>query len=196
MIAPLFTLAGAVVPVLTSVVTPCAIPAIAYPPGQPPSVVVEAEQRCKRNQQVAMLVVGALGLTAAASSTNTAVRSMGIGAAASAALLLVLASVPSRKATTPTPATPGAVLVMSQRALSTGSDPGGRPALLSTPPVPLTMGTMGGNVHVRIQRLLSPDRAIGVVVGIESTSDVPPFKTAVLPVAGEPTIEFDPRPAV
>ena len=100
----------------------------------------------------------------------------------------------SRKAAISTPATPGTVLVVPQRALPTGFD-GTRPNLLSTPPVPLTMGTMGGNVHVRMQRALAPDRVIGVVVAIESTSDVEPFRTTLIPIAGEPTIEFDPRSA-
>ena len=92
MVAPLFALAGAAVPALVSVATPCVIPAIGYPPGQPPPQVVAAKRNCARGQQVAMVVLGAIGLAAAAASTNTAVRSAGIGTAASAALLLALAT--------------------------------------------------------------------------------------------------------
>jgi hypothetical protein len=46
-----------------------------------------------------------------------------------------------------------------------------------------------------MQRVLAPDRAIGVVLAIESTSDVEPFQTTIMPVSGEPTLEFDPRSA-
>ena len=58
------------------------------------------------------------------------------------------------------------------------------------------MGTMGGDVHVRMQRVLAPDRAVGVVLAIESTDDFPPFETTLQRVSGEPTIEFDPRSAI
>lgn len=92
MIAPLFALAGAAVPVLASAVTPCTVPAIAYPPGQPPPVVANALRKCARSQQTTMAVLAALGLVAAAASTNTTVRSAGLGAAASAAILLARAT--------------------------------------------------------------------------------------------------------
>ena len=86
-------LAGATIPVLSSVASPCAIPAIGYPPGQPPIQVVEAERRCARDQQILMVALGAIGLAAATVSTNAVVRRVGVGTAASAVLLLTLATV-------------------------------------------------------------------------------------------------------
>ena len=86
---------------------------------------------------------------------------------------------------------PGVVLVLPQTAF-----PVGRPGLLSTPPIALGMGTMGGNVHVRVQRLEAPDRAVGTVVGIESFNDTPPFQTTVSRVSGEHVVTFDPKQAI
>lgn len=91
----------------------------------------------------------------------------------------------------PTPLQPGSVVVVPMRALPTEL---GR--LLSSPPVQLGIGTMGGNVHIAVRVVESAARASGVVVGIDSYNDTPPFNTSVSPVASRPTISFDPTTVI
>lgn len=89
--------------------------------------------------------------------------------------------------------TPGTQLVLPIDALpTTRSMP---PSLLSTPPIQITMGMQGGNVHVVVERIEAPNRVVATIVGVESTSDIGYQRPRLIPIQPGVAITFDPSRA-